>query len=134
MRIRIPLVAAACLLAAPLACAAQCLGQGQVNVTAQRSSVAGSGGFIATGAQLAAEVEGSYALSNGRRLDLLDIDQRVYADFGKWSRVQLDEIGPHRFASREGDVQLTWLPGERTDTILLSYPADSRGRLKRVRC
>jgi len=134
MRIQIPLVAAACLLAAPLACAGQCAGQAQVNVAAQRSSAAPPSGFIATGAQLAAEVEGSYALSNGRRLDLLDIDQRVYADFGKWSRVQLDEVGPHRFASREGDVQLTWLPGERTDTILLSYPADSRGRLKRVRC
>lgn len=131
MRLFTPFVAAACLLAAPQAFAAQCGGQGKVNVTAQRSSVAGPNGFIASGAQLAAEVEGSYALSNGRRLDLLDIDQRVYADFGKWSRVELAEVGPHRFASREGDVQMTWLPGERTDTILLSYPADSRGRLKR---
>jgi len=129
MRIYVLLVAAACLLAVPLASAAQC--DGKVNVTAQRSSVAGPSGFIATGAQLADEVEGSYALSNGRRLDLLDIDQRVYADFGKWSRVELQEVGPHRFASREGDVQMTWMPGERTDTILLSYPADSRGRLKR---
>lgn len=100
-----------------------------MNVTAQRGSVAGLNGFISTGAQLADEVAGSYALSNGRRLELLDIDQRVYADFGKWSRIQLNEIGPHRFASRGGDVQMTGMPGERADTILLSYPADSKGRL-----
>lgn len=136
MSIPIVLAAAACLLSAPLASplasAAQC--GGKVKVTAQRTDVAGPGGFIATGAQLAAEVEGSYALSNGRRLELMDIDQRIHADFGKWSVVQLEEVGPHRFASREGDVQMTWLPGEHADTILLSYPADSKRRLKRGRC
>ncbi len=131
MRSIYPLVAAACLLAAPLASAAQCGPGGKVNVTAQRAAIGGPGGFISTGAQLADEVEGTYALSNGRRLELLDIDQQVWADFGKWSRVQLNEIGPHRFASREGDVQMTWVPGQPADTILLSYPADSRGQLKR---
>lgn len=131
MRKLYPLVAAACLLAAPFASAAQCGGQGRAQVTAHRSATGDPGGFIATGAQLADSVQGSYALSNGRRLELIDLDQRVYADFGKWSRVQLEEVGPHRFASREGDVQLTWVPGRITDTILLSYPADSRGRLKR---
>ena len=132
MRVLSPLVAAACLLAAPFVSAAQCgPGQGRVDVTAQRAAVAGPNGFIATGAQLADEVEGTYALSNGRRLELIDLDQQVVADFGKWSRVRLDEVGPHRFASREGDVTLTWLPGERLDTIVLSYPADSRGQLQR---
>jgi len=135
MRTLYPLVAAACLLAAPLA-SAQCGARGTVNVTAQRSAPADAGGYIATGAQLADAVEGSYALSNGRRLDLVDLDQRVYADFdaGKWSRVALLEVGPHRFASREGDVQLTYVPGPVNDTIMLSYPADSRGRLKRGAC
>ena len=131
MRSIYPIIAAACLLAAPLAGAAQCGGVNRVNLLAERAAVGGPGGFIATGAQLADEVEGSYALSNGRRLELIDLDQRIYADFGKWSRVQLEEVGPHRFASREGDVQLVWVPGTQTDTILLSYPADSRGRLKR---
>lgn len=126
-----PLVAAACLLAAPLASAAQCGAQGKVNVTGQRDAAPASDNFVSTGAQLAAAVEGAYGLSNGRRLDLVDLDQRVYADFGKWSRVELHEVGPHRFASREGDVQMSYVPGLRTDTILLSYPADSRGRLKR---
>jgi len=41
------------------------------------------------------------------------------------------EVGPHRFASREGDVQMVWMPERQADTILLSYPADSRGRLTR---
>lgn len=131
MRPMYSLVAAACLLAAPLALAAQCGPGGKVKVTAQRAAVAGPNGFIATGAQLASEVEGTYALSNGRRLELIDLDQQIYADFGKWSRVRLEEVGPHRFASREGDIQMSWVPGQRTDTVLLSYPADSRGRLKR---
>lgn len=132
MRTLTPLVAAACLLAAPLASAAQCGAQGTVSVTAQRSAAAGAaGGFIATGAQLADEVEGSYLLSNGRWLELIDLDQRVYAQFDKWRRVQLEEVGPHRFATREGDVQMTYMPNQRPDTIHLSYPADSRGRLKR---
>ncbi|MFC0253452.1 hypothetical protein [Massilia consociata] len=120
--------AAAFLLAAPLASAAQC-GTGKVTVSAQRGS-AGGDGFIATGVQLANEVEGSYALSNGRRLELIHLDQRVYADFGKWSRVALAEVGPHRFASRDGEVQMSWMPGPRTDQILLSYPADHRGRYR----
>lgn len=131
MRTLTPLVAAACLLAAPFASAAQCGAQGRVDVTAQRGAVDGGTGFIATGAQLASEVEGSYALSNGRRLELVDVDHGLAADFDRWTRVELDEIGPHRFASREGDIEMTWVPGPRTDTILLSYPADSKGRLKR---
>ena len=132
MRVITMLVAAACLLSAPLASAGQCgAGGGQVNLTAERGGMGSGDGFISTGAQLASEVEGTYALSNGRRLELIDLDQRVYADFGKWSRVELTEVGPHRFASREGDVQMTWVPGGRTDKILLSYPADSKGRLRR---
>jgi hypothetical protein len=131
MRTLYPLVAAACLLAAPLASAAQCGAQGKVKVSAQRSAAGAPGAFVATGAQLADSVKGTYGLSNGRRLELIDLDERVYADFGKWSRVALNEVGPNQFASREGDVQMTWVPGQRTDTILLSYPADSKGRLKR---
>lgn len=131
MRNLYPLIAAACLLAAPLASAAQCGAQGKVSVTARRGTPGAPGAFVATGAQLADAVKGTYALSNGRRLELVELDERVYADFGKWSRVALDEVGPQQFASREGDVQMTWVPGPRTDTILLSYPADSKGRLKR---
>jgi hypothetical protein len=119
------------MLAAPFATAAQCGAQGRIKVSAQHSAVGGGAGFIATGAQLASEVEGSYALSNGRRLELVDVDHGLAADFDRWTRVELDEIGPHRFASREGDIEMTWVPGPRTDTILLSYPADSKGRLKR---
>ena len=70
MRTFYPLLAAACLLAAPFASAAQC-GQGTVNVTGQRGGPGTGSAFTVTGTQLANEVEGAYALSNGRRLDLV---------------------------------------------------------------
>ncbi len=131
MRSFYPLAAAACLLAAPLASAAQCGPQGKVNITAQREAMGAPGGPISTGTQLADEVVGSYALSNGHRLDLIHLDQRLIAEFDKRRRVQLEEVGPHLFASRGGDVEMAWMPGQRTDTILLSYPADDQGRLRR---
>ncbi len=130
MRTAYSLLAAACLRAAPLTSAAQC-GQGTVNVTAQRGGPGTGSAFAVTGTQLANEVEGAYALSNVRRLELFQLDQAVYADFERWQRVRLEEVGLHRFASREGDVQMTWVPGQRSDRIFLSYPADSRGQLKR---
>ena len=125
------LVAAACLLAAPLASAAQCGPRGMVSITAQREAMGVPSGRIATGTQLADEVVGSYALSNGHRLDLIHLDERLIAEFDKRRQVHLEEVGPHLFASRTGDVQMAWMRGERTDTILLSYPADSEGRLRR---
>lgn len=132
MRSLFPLVAAACLLAAPLASGAQCSPQGKVNITAQREAMgAAPTGRISTGRQLADEVVGSYALSNGHRLDLISLDERLIAEFDKRRRVQLEEVGPHLFASRSGDVELAWMPGQRADFILMSYPADSQGRLKR---
>lgn len=97
--------------------------QGKVNITAQRDAMGAPSGRFSTGKQLADEVVGSYALSNGHRLDLIHLDER--------RRVQPDEVGPHLFASREGDVEMAWMPGQRADTILLSYPADSQGRLRR---
>ncbi|NNG22961.1 hypothetical protein [Telluria aromaticivorans] len=130
MRTLYTLVAAACLLAAPLASTAQC-GQGTANVTGQRGGPGTGGAFKVTGTQLANEVEGAYALSNGRRLALLHLDQAIYADFERWQRVRLEEVGTHRVASREGDIQMTWVPGQRTDSILLSYPGNGRGELKR---
>ena len=132
MRSYYPLVAAACLLAAPFASAAQCVPQGKVNIIAQRDAMGPPpSGRISTGQQLADEVAGPYALSNGRRLDLIHLDERLIAEFDKRRRVELEQVGPHLFASRGRDVELAWMPGQRADTILLSYPADSKGRLKR---
>lgn len=134
MRSIYPLVAAACLLAAPFASAAQCGPQGRVDITAQRAAMGPApAGRVSTGTQLADEVAGSYALSNGRRLDLIHLDERLVAEFDKRRRVELEEVGPHLFASRAGEVRMAWMPGQRTDTILLSYPADSRGRLRLAR-
>lgn len=130
MRICYPLLAAACLLGAPIASAAQC-GQGTVNVMGQRGGPGTGSAYTVTGTQLATEVEGAYALSNGRRLDLVYLDQAIYADFERRQRVRLDEVGTHRFASRGGDVQMTWAPDARSDRIYLSYPSNGRGELQR---
>jgi len=125
------LIAAACLLAAPAASAGQCGAGGTVELLAQREGAGGSGGFISTGAQLSAEVAGFYALSNGHRLELSDLQHDVQATFDNDRQVYLEEVGPHHYASHRGDVQLIWMPGGRADTILLSYPADGKGRFKR---
>ena len=124
-------VAAACMLAAPFASAGRCPGLDKVNVTASRADIAGPGGFISTGAQLASELEGTYALSNGVRMEVILLDQRIYAEWGKWSRVELEEVGPHQLASPEGDVHLTYMPNKKNGSIVMSYPADKKGRLKR---
>ncbi|MDK6078766.1 hypothetical protein [Massilia varians] len=131
MRCLHPLVAAACLLAAPLASAVQCGAGSMVNLVAQREGASGPGGFISTGAQLSAEVAGIYALSNGRRLELSDLQHDVQATFDNNRQVYLEEVGPHHYAPHRGDVQLIWMPEGRADTILLSYPADGKGRFKR---
>lgn len=77
-------------------------------------------------------IEGVYQLSNGRRLALLSQDDKLYADFGKWSPILLQEVEPNQFWSTDGAVRLTFLPGRREDSIVVSYPADSRGRLARL--
>ena len=130
MRSIYPLVAAACLLAAPHASAFQCGEGSMVNVVAQRGG-GGATGFVSSGSQLSAEVAGFYALSNGRRLELSDRQHHVLARFDNRREVFLEEVGPHQFASYRGDVQLTWMPEGRADTIQLSYPADDKGRFKR---
>lgn len=131
MRSLHPLIAAACLVAAPLASAAQCGAGDMVMLVAQREGAGGAGGFVSTGAQLSAEVAGHYALSNDRRLELSDLQHDVLATFDNQRQVYLEEVGPHHYASYRGDVQLIWMPGGRADTILLSYPADGKGRFKR---
>lgn len=77
-------------------------------------------------------LEGIYQLSNGRRLELLSDNDKLYADFGKWSPVPLLEVEPNEFRSPDGAVRLTVKRGRREDSIVVSYPADARGRLARA--
>lgn len=73
-------------------------------------------------------IEGAYRLSNGQRLELASLDQRVVADFGRWHQVPLVAVAPDRFESRDGLVRLRYEADERVERIIVSYPADRRGR------
>ncbi|MGI4718304.1 MAG: hypothetical protein ACRYGO_03315 [Janthinobacterium lividum] len=118
------LVAAACLLAAPLASGAECAGVSLAAVSDASEQL----GNLAT---LGGSVEGLYTLSNGARVKVLDSQQGLVAVFEHARPVRLREVGTNRYASPEGDVELTWVPAAPGDTILLNYPADSAGRLRR---
>jgi len=120
------LVAAASLLAAPIASGAACSGKVPRTVLAPEALQAG---FVTP---LGGEVRGLYALSNGQRVRLLRHDEDLVAVFDRRQLVRLEDAGANRFVSREGDVELTWRPAPAEDTILLRYPADSQGRLLRA--
>lgn len=78
--------------------------------------------------QATERLEGKYALSNGQRIELLSMNENLYADFGRYSPVPLKEIERNEFRSPDGAVRLTFVPDRREDQIVLSYPADRRGR------
>ncbi|MEW6759577.1 MAG: hypothetical protein AB1437_02025 [Pseudomonadota bacterium] len=114
-------IAAACLLAAPFVARAECSRPvsrlALVDASRQAASPMGGG------------VHGLYTLSNGQRLRLVDHYGDLVAIFEGRQLVRLEEAGLNRYASREGDVQLSWTPRE--GAIQLHYQADSQGRLQR---
>ena len=120
------LFATACLLAAPIASAADCSGK----VT--RAGLAHEASQPGIVSPLGGEVRGLYALSNGQRVRLVNHYEDLVAVFDQQQMVRLEEAGANRYVSREGDVELSWMPAPREDTILLRYPADSQGRLARA--
>ena len=83
---------------------------------------------VTPSAEVLGSIEGAYRLSNGQRLELASLDQRVVADFGRWHQVPLVAVGPDRFESRDGLVRLRYEADERVERIIVSYPADRRGR------
>lgn len=83
---------------------------------------------VAPSAEVIGWIDGAYRLSNGQRLDLNSVNGRVVADFGRWSAVPLVATGPNRFESRDGQVWLRYETDARTERIVVSYPADARGR------
>lgn len=76
-------------------------------------------------------VAGAYRLSNGVRLDLGQANDHIVADFGRWPRVVLVPTGPAEFVSRDGRVTLRYVDDASGERILVSYPADARGRYSR---
>lgn len=73
-------------------------------------------------------LDGTYRLSNGQKLGLASADERVVADFGRWHQIPLVAVAPDRFESRDGLVRLRYEADERVERIVVSYPADRRGR------
>lgn len=83
---------------------------------------------VTPSAEVLDSIDGAYRLSNGQKLELDSIDQQVVADFGRRHQVPLVATGPERFESRDGLVWVRYEADERTERIVVSYPADSRGR------
>jgi len=83
---------------------------------------------VTPAADVMSVIDGKYRLSNGATLALAGLDQRLVADFGRAPEVPLVAIGPNRFESRDGTVKLRYEADARTERIVVSYPADNRGR------
>jgi len=73
-------------------------------------------------AQQIAELEGFYALSDGHRAHLFNMDDRLYVRIDGRHQKELRVVGPNRFASRDGDVAVL-VPSDRgdDDRIVVEY-------------
>ena len=83
---------------------------------------------VAPSAEVLDSIDGAYRLSNGQKLALASQAQQVVADFGRWHQIPLVATAPDRFESRNGLVWVRYEADERTERIVVSYPADPRGR------
>jgi hypothetical protein len=52
-------------------------------------------------------VEGTYGLSNGRILKLIQLDDRLYAELKDW-RTELVAVAENVYASRDGRIRVTF--------------------------
>lgn len=73
-------------------------------------------------------IDGAYRLSNGQKLELDSGEHQVVADFGRRHQVPLVATAPERFESRDGLVWVRYESDDRLERIVVSYPADARGR------
>jgi hypothetical protein len=84
-------------------------------------------------AQQIADIEGTYALSDGRRARVYGLDNRLYIEIGAHQQKELFVVGPNRFASRHGEVSLLVRPGQgdNADAIELAFIPALGGRAPR---
>ena len=68
-------------------------------------------------AQEIADVEGLYALSDGYRAHLFDVDSRLYVRIGAGTERQLMLVGPEHFASDGGEVSIWFAPPRPDDDV-----------------
>ncbi|TXG02096.1 hypothetical protein [Massilia arenae] len=83
---------------------------------------------VTPSAEVIDSIDGVYRLSNGQKLGIAASDQQVVADFGRWHQIPLVATAPERFESRDGLVWVRYEADEDTERIVVSYPADARGR------
>lgn len=74
------------------------------------------------------EIEGVYALGDGRTVEIKVIDDRLYLDVGRRGRWQLLETGTYTFTTRSDEVSLSFKRGADfdKDQIVLNYDSASR--------
>lgn len=74
------------------------------------------------------QLEGVYGLADGRRVRIVHLDDRLYADLDKNERLELFVAGPDTLASRDGRVSARLgQPGQ--DGPLLAVRAAGAGQI-----
>lgn len=76
-------------------------------------------------AQQMMEAEGSYALDNGERVRVFELDNRLYMEVGH-HRKELLMDGPDRFVSKDGSISMRFQPGPGADKVVLGYRRDAQ--------
>lgn len=113
------------------ASAAAAVGMQEIQVPVAGISCQRAGGPpapVTPSAEVMDAIDGTYRLSNGARLELSNTNNRLVADFGRTPDLRLVPVGPNRFESRDGNVTVSYESNAREDWIVVSYPADTRGK------
>ena len=71
------------------------------------------------------ELEGVYKLSNGKTLRLTKVDDRLYADLNRHSRVYLAPAGRNTYVSPGGASSIVYQGQPGQGDIVLCYGSDS---------
>ncbi len=72
-----------------------------------------------------AEIQGTYALSNGKSLRLTNMRGKLYADLNQRGLAELVPVAENTFVSRDRDIALEYKPIAFGDEIVLSYKTDA---------
>lgn len=77
-------------------------------------------------AQTMQEMEGSYALSNGRRARIFVMDNRLYLDLGQRNKgyKELESTGADRWVTRDRTLSLQFTPDQAGGRIALHARGD----------
>jgi hypothetical protein len=95
-------------------------------------TLAGTSTEVRVTAEQLQNVEGSYVLSNGRVLRLVTLDNRLYADL-KGFRTELFAAAENVFVSKNGAINVTFIPEATQDKVAVSFGSDPSAALARAR-